>query len=121
MVLLSPETLNDEQQVWAHEEKPFLDKTQCGVLFELDSFKTQRKYRYQIQNLSKVRNPEKQNYWSIFTRTYNHEKINPFLANVPILHPLKTRGYKMGTLARNGLMRKSKEIKQNWTEPRNFG
>ena len=40
-------------------------------------------------------------------------KINPFLANVPILYPLKTpenlwfssvfRGYKMGKLARNGL------------------
>ena len=39
--------------------------------------------------------------------------INQFLANVPILYPLKTpenqrffgvfRGYKMGTLARNGL------------------
>ena len=38
--------------------------------------------------------------------------INPFLANVPILYLLKTpeirfsgvfRGYKMGTLARNGL------------------
>ena len=39
-------------------------------------------------------------------------KDNPFLANVPILYPLKTpenlwfssvfRGYKMGTLARNG-------------------
>ena len=39
--------------------------------------------------------------------------INPFLANVPILYPLKTpesqrysdvsRGYKMGTLVRNGL------------------
>ena len=39
--------------------------------------------------------------------------VNPFLANVPILYPPKTpenqrfsgvfRGYKMGTLARNGL------------------
>ena len=39
--------------------------------------------------------------------------IKPFLANVPILYPLKTpenprfsgvfRAYKMGTLARNGL------------------
>ena len=36
--------------------------------------------------------------------------FNPFLVNVPILYPLKTpenlwvfRGYKMGTLARNGL------------------
>ena len=39
--------------------------------------------------------------------------FNPYLANVPILHPLKTpenlwfsgvfRGYKMRTLARNGL------------------
>ena len=81
----------------------------------------QRKYRYQIQNLSRVRNPEKQNCWSVFTRTNNHEKINPFLVNVPILYPLKTRGYKMETLARNGLMRKSNEIKQNWSEPRNFG
>ena len=43
--------------------------------------------------------------------------INPFLANVPILHPLVrpenlwfsgvTRGYKMGSLVRNGLNRKS--------------
>ena len=41
-------------------------------------------------------------------------QLNPFLANVPTLHPLKTpenqsfsdvfRGYKMGTLFRNGLM-----------------
>ena len=39
------------------------------------------------------------------------ERINPFLANAPILYPLKPsyqrfsgdfRGYKMGTLARNG-------------------
>ena len=47
--------------------------------------------------------------------------FNPFLANVPILYPLKTpenqrfsgvfRGYKMGTLARNGLM----QGKKNWT------
>ena len=39
--------------------------------------------------------------------------LNPFLANVPVLYPQKTlenlwffgvfRGYKMGTLARNGL------------------
>ena len=39
--------------------------------------------------------------------------LNPFLANVPVLYPLKAlenlwffgvfRGYKMGTLARNGL------------------
>ena len=39
--------------------------------------------------------------------------VNPFLANIPILYPLKTseslwfcgffKGYKMGTLARNGL------------------
>ena len=45
---------------------------------------------------------------------YNSEKINPFLANVPILYPLKTpenrrfsdvfRGYKLGTLATNGLI-----------------
>ena len=45
---------------------------------------------------------------------YNCQTIcNPFLANVPILYPLKTpenqkfsgvfRGYKMETLARNGL------------------
>ena len=42
-----------------------------------------------------------------------HPKVNPFPANVPILYPLKTtenqrfsvvfRGYKMGTLAANGL------------------
>ena len=41
--------------------------------------------------------------------------VTPFLANVPILYPLKTpenlffsgafRGYQMGTLARNGLMK----------------
>ena len=40
--------------------------------------------------------------------------LHPFLANVPTLYPLKTpenqrfsgvlRGYKMGTLARNGLI-----------------
>ena len=40
--------------------------------------------------------------------------LNPFQANAPILYPLKTsenlwfsgvfRGYKMGTLARNGLI-----------------
>ena len=45
---------------------------------------------------------------------YNSEKINPFLANAPILYPLKTpenerfsdvfRGYKLGTLAANGLI-----------------
>ena len=44
---------------------------------------------------------------------YNSEKINPFLANVPILYPLKTpenqrfsvfRRYKLGTLATNGLI-----------------
>ena len=44
---------------------------------------------------------------------YKKSVLNPFLANVPILYPLKTpenlwfsevfRGYKMGTLARNGL------------------
>ena len=43
-----------------------------------------------------------------------HETFNPFLANVPISHPLKApvkrsfsdvfRGCKMGTLTRNGLM-----------------
>ena len=44
----------------------------------------------------------------------NHSVINPFQANIPILYPLKTtenlyfsgifRGYKMGTLAWNGLI-----------------
>ena len=48
---------------------------------------------------------------------YNSEKINPFLANAPILYPLKTpenqrfsdvfRGYKLGTLATNGLIQES--------------
>ena len=43
-------------------------------------------------------------------------RLNPFLANVPILYPLKTpenqrfsdifTGYKMGTLARNELMQR---------------
>ena len=36
-----------------------------------------------------------------------HGYFNPFLANVPILYPLKTpenHRYKMGTLARNGLI-----------------
>ena len=90
----------------------------------MDSFKT-AKIQISDTNIRNkiltVRNPEKQNYWSVFTRTNNHEIINPFLVNFPILYPLKTRGYKMETLARNGLMRKSKEIEQNWTEPRNFG
>ena len=46
--------------------------------------------------------------------------FNPFLANVPILYPLKTpenqrfsgvfRGYKMGKLARNGLMQSKKKL-----------
>ena len=45
---------------------------------------------------------------------YAVHTINPFLANVPILYPLKApenqrfsgvfRGYKIGTLARNGLI-----------------
>ena len=49
--------------------------------------------------------------------------INPFLANVPILHPLKTpenrrfagvfSGCKMGTLARNGLKSAKKEEKSD--------
>ena len=49
--------------------------------------------------------------------------LNPFLANVPILHPLKTpekltfsgvfRGFKMGTLARNELMHCFNRKKQN--------
>ena len=48
-----------------------------------------------------------------FTEICNTPLLNPFLANVSILYPLKTpenqrfsgvfRGYKMGTLARNGL------------------
>ena len=43
-------------------------------------------------------------------------RLNPFLANVPILYPLKTpenqrfsdifTGYKLGTLARNELMQR---------------
>ena len=46
--------------------------------------------------------------------------INPFLAYVPILYPLETpenlwfsgvfRGYKMGTLARNGLISELKSF-----------
>ena len=49
--------------------------------------------------------------------------LNPFLANIPILYPLKTpenqrlsgvfRGYKMQTLARNGL-RKEARSGQVW-------
>ena len=48
-----------------------------------------------------------------FSSYFLHFLFNPFLANVPILYPLKTlknlwffgifSGYKMGTLARNGL------------------
>ena len=34
---------------------------------------------------------------------WNGSSLNPFLANVSILYSLK-RGYKMGTLARNGLI-----------------
>ena len=51
---------------------------------------------------------------SLVKKFWPKEGLNPFLANVPILYPLKTpknlwfcgvfRGYKMGTLARNGLM-----------------
>ena len=41
----------------------------------------------------------------LFPRNLAIRRINPFLANVPILYPLKTfTGYKMGTLARNGLI-----------------
>ena len=46
-------------------------------------------------------------------------KVNPFPAKIPILHPLKTpenqrfsgvfRGYKMGTLAGNGLKKNMRE------------
>ena len=54
-------------------------------------------------------------YSSMLTKNiYNSEKSNPFLANAPILYPLKTpenerfsdvfRGYKLGTLATNGLI-----------------
>ena len=49
--------------------------------------------------------------------------LNPFLPNVPILHPLKTpenlsfsgvfRGYKIGTLARNG-KKTSSEVPTFW-------
>ena len=49
--------------------------------------------------------------------------FNPFLVNVPILYPLKTpenlwfsgvfRGYKMGTLERNGLTHLSVNAYQN--------
>ena len=57
-------------------------------------------------------------YSSMLTKNiYNSEKINPFLANAPILYPLKTpenerfsdvfRGYKLGTLATNGLIQES--------------
>ena len=47
------------------------------------------------------------------SKIFERVVFNPFLANVPILYPLKTpenfwfsgifRGYKIGTLARNGL------------------
>ena len=50
--------------------------------------------------------------------------VNPFLANVPILYPLKTpenqkfsgvfRGHKMGTLARNGLKTILSNILDTW-------
>ena len=45
-----------------------------------------------------------------FHHTFYKCFLNPFLANVPILYPLKTPenqrggGYKMGTLARNRLI-----------------
>ena len=60
----------------------------------------------------------KENYLSVsvlfhVSKIFERIVFNPFLANVPILCPLKTpenfwfsgvfRGYKMGTLARNGL------------------
>ena len=50
----------------------------------------------------------------IFTPKCTSDLLNPFLANIPILYPLKapenqrlsgvSRGYKMGTLAGNGLI-----------------
>ena len=50
---------------------------------------------------------------SVINRNIFRRIVNPFLANVPILYPLKTpenlwfsgvfKGYKMGTLARYGL------------------
>ena len=51
-------------------------------------------------------------------KTSRMESVNPFLANATLLYPLKTpenlsfsgvfRGYKMRTLARNGLIKLSK-------------
>ena len=51
--------------------------------------------------------------WSVYKVSIARTAFNPYLASVPILYPLKTpenlwfsgvfRGYKMGTLARNGL------------------
>ena len=59
--------------------------------------------------------------------------LNPFLANVPILYPLRTpenfwfsgvfRGYKMGTLARNGLRcgnLGSQHLGKTWKTQGNF-
>ena len=56
--------------------------------------------------------------------------INPFLANFPILYPLKTpenlwfsgvfREYKMGTLARNRLKRCSKFKKRSKTTEQGY-
>ena len=47
-------------------------------------------------------------------KTNKNSNINPFLANVPLLYPLKTsenlrlsdvsRGYRSGTLVKNGLI-----------------
>ena len=52
--------------------------------------------------------------WFLYDRDLRHEGINAFLAIAPILYPLKTpenlwfsdvfRWYKMGTLAKNGLI-----------------
>ena len=43
-------------------------------------------------------------------------QLNPFLANVPILYPLKTEnqrwGYKMGTIVRSGLRQENTEQKK---------
>ena len=50
---------------------------------------------------------------SLYDMDLRHEIVNPFLAKVLIIYPLKTpesdsfpavfRGYKIGTLSRNGL------------------
>ena len=67
---------------------------------------------------------EDEKYGEIHLFVYTMILVNPFLANVPILYPLKTpenqrfsdvfRGYKMGTLARNGLIIKVTVIGQRF-------